>query len=196
MQPPPAPGQPEWWQDAGGNWRYSVRPEAGGGAAVAVPVPAQYPAAAAPRPCPECGRDWGLGVACQFCRQVAGFPSGIALATAGRRLSGYLLDVVLGLATLVVGWLIWSLIIYDRGQTPGKQLLGMRVVKINSGSRASWGAMFVREWLAKAVVGLAVTFTCGLGIVLYFWLLWDRDKQQLWDKIVETLVVEDQRNQL
>ena len=29
------------------------------------------------RPRPNCGRDWGTGLACQFCRQVEGLPLGV-----------------------------------------------------------------------------------------------------------------------
>lgn len=30
-----------------------------------------------------------------------------------------------------------------------------------------------------------------IGIVVNFWLLWDKDTQELWDKIVDTIVVND-----
>jgi len=36
------------------------------------------------------------------------------------------------------------------------------------------------------VAGLTV-----IGVFVYFWLLWDRDNQELWDKIVGTVVVDD-----
>ena len=36
------------------------------------------------------------------------------------------------IVTVFIGWLTWTLIVWARGQTPGKQILGMRVVKIAS----------------------------------------------------------------
>ena len=51
------------------------------------------------------------------------------LASRGRRLGAFLLEPLLFAVTLVVGWLIWSLIVYSRGQTPAKQVLKMRVIR-------------------------------------------------------------------
>ena len=176
----------EWWQDAAGHWHDTPRP-------VDVPGAGPTQPGAVGRPCPVCGREWGVGLACQGCGQVGGVAEGITAASSGRRLAGYLIDSALAIVTLLVGWLIWWAIVLGRGQTPGKQLVGIRVVRIQTGSRATWGTMFLREFVGKWMVALAAAFTCGLGFVLYFWLLWDRDRQQLWDKVVETIVVNDRR---
>jgi uncharacterized RDD family membrane protein YckC len=45
-------------------------------------------------------------------------------------------DGILVLVTLFVGYLIWALISFGGGRTPGKQLLGMRYVQLQSGQRA------------------------------------------------------------
>ncbi|TYC76495.1 RDD family protein [Streptomyces sp. CB01881] len=140
------------------------------------------------RPCPNCGRDWGQGLACQFCRQVAGLPQGVPLATPALRFGEYLLEGVLIVVTLVIGWLIWSLFAFANGQTPAKQVLGMRCVKLRTEQTATWGTMFLREAIAKPVIGLLAWVTFG---IVYFWLLWDRNTQQLWDKMVDTIVVKD-----
>ena len=55
-----------------------------------------------------------------------------------RRLGAYFLEVGLVLITLVVGYLIWLLIVMARGQTPGKQLLGLVVVHPD-GTPFGWG---------------------------------------------------------
>ena len=51
--------------------------------------------------------------------------------------------------------------------------------------------MFVREFVAKGIVGTIVTvFTLGLGwLIWYLWALWDKDSQALHDKFVSSLVV-------
>jgi len=36
------------------------------------------------------------------------------------RLAGFALDLVLRWVTMGIGWMIWSLIIWGQGQTPGK----------------------------------------------------------------------------
>jgi uncharacterized RDD family membrane protein YckC len=183
------PQAPEWWQDRGGNWHYSPRPpDAPEGAGPPVPF-------AAPLACPICGGAWGRGMSCPTCGFVEGLPQGVRLASSGRRLGGYVLEILLAIVTLFIGWLVWALVVFSRGQTPAKQLLGMRVVKIREGAHATWGSMAIREFLAKPAIGLLAAFTL-IGYVLYFWLLWDNDNQELWDKMVDTIVVTDPANAL
>lgn len=153
------------------------------------PPPMYHPA----RPCPSCGREWGVGISCQFCDQVEGLPAGVHLSSAARRFGEHLLEGVLLVFTLVIGWVIWSFLVYGKGQTPAKQLLNMRVVSLREGTKASWGRMFVREWIAKGIIGLLGALTFG---IVYFWLIWDSRKQELWDKVVGTIVVNDPHGQL
>jgi uncharacterized RDD family membrane protein YckC len=97
--------------------------------------------------------------------------------------------------TLFVGWLIWSLIVWGRGQSPGKQLLGMRVIRSDTRICVSWGRMALREIVCKGIIGLVAGVTV-VGSVLYLWLLWDDQNQELWDKMATTLVVNDSRSVL
>jgi uncharacterized RDD family membrane protein YckC len=90
--------------------------------------------------------------------------------------------------TLFVGYLIWSLIVYSRGQSPEKQLLKMRVVKLREQKSAGWGTMFLRELIAKSI--LAYLFGV-LSLILDGWILFDAKHQELWDKMCGTIVVDD-----
>jgi uncharacterized RDD family membrane protein YckC len=119
----------------------------------------------------------------------------VTLASPGKRLGAMLLDAVLASVTLGIGWLVWALIVYGRGQTPAKQLLGMRYVTVASGRGAGWGRTFLREFIVKSIVGLVASLTI-VGLLAYFWLIWDRDNQELWDKVVGTVVVDDPSKQL
>lgn len=145
------------------------------------------------RPCPSCHREWGQGVLCQACGQVDGLAVGVRVASPGKRLGAHALDTVLGVVTLYIGWLIWAFIIFGRGQTPAKQLLHMRTVHLANGEVSSWGRTFLREAIAKPIISFAAVFTFGL---LLFWLLWDKNKQELWDKMMDTVVVSDPHDQL
>lgn len=149
------------------------------------------------RRCYSCGRSWGEGRSCQYCRQVDGLPDGVALSSPLRRLGGAILDTLLAFFTLGIGWLIWSLIVYKDGQTPGKQILGMRCAILETGRPAGWGRTFCREWLAKGLLfSVLVSITFGLAAILYLWLLWDKDRQEIWDKIAGTIVVNDPDKEL
>ncbi len=112
-------------------------------------------------------------------------------SSAGRRFGAYLLDGVLSLVMLGIGWIIWLVIVAPGGQTPAKSLLGMYTVDANTGRTVGIGIMLVRELLLKGIgVYILLVMTSGLAIPLLAWLLWDRRNQQLWDKVTTTLVVD------
>src|SRR5262245_33647149 len=161
-------------------------------------APVASPQSSAGRPCPVCGRDWGSGIYCQFCNAVDGLPRDVRLATVGRRFAGYLLEILLIIVTLFIGWAIWSLIVWSRGTTPGKQLLGMRCVYLATSVRAGWGRMALREFVGKFLIMSVISlFTFGIGpLILDFMLLWTKKRQELWDMVADTIVVHDPRNEL
>jgi uncharacterized RDD family membrane protein YckC len=53
-------------------------------------------------------------------------PNGVQLASIGRRIGAWFLAIPLAIVTLGIGYLIWGLIVWGRGQTPALQVLGMR----------------------------------------------------------------------
>lgn len=71
-----------------------------------------------------------------------------------------------------------------RGQTPGKRLVGIRVIRLN-GAPITWWAAFERfgGYAAGVVTGL-------LGFAQVYW---DRNRQGVHDKISETVVVREER---
>ena len=84
------------------------------------------------------------------------------LATPAHRLGAVAVDIGLILATSFIGWGIWSLIIWGKGQTPGKNLLKIRVLNEPTGNPASWGQMLIRQvligWALAAPYLLAYSF--------------------------------------
>jgi len=46
----------------------------------------------------------------------------------------------------------------------------------------------LREFIAKPLIMILSSVTLG---IVNFWLVWDRDTQELWDKVVNTIVVSD-----
>jgi uncharacterized RDD family membrane protein YckC len=120
---------------------------------------------------------------------------GPPVSSAGRRFGAYLLDAVLILVTLFIGWLIWSLIIWSKGQSPAKSLLGMRCVRTDTGQAATWGTMALRELVGKM---LLANFTFGITtLVSAIMILSDNDRREgLWDKIANTVVVDDPEGRL
>jgi uncharacterized RDD family membrane protein YckC len=69
-----------------------------------------------------------------------------------------------------------------RGQTPGKRIAGVRVLRLD-GKPLGWWISFERFG------GYAASFSVGL--MGFFQILWDRNRQGLHDKACETVVVRD-----
>ena len=96
------------------------------------------------------------------------------------------------LAIVLIGYIVWWLIALGRGQTPGKQIMGIRVIKDN-GEPSGWAYTFLREFVIKGLlVGILLFQTLGVApLVNYLWPLWDRAEkmQTLHDKLLGTLVV-------
>lgn len=102
-----------------------------------------------------------------------------------------------GLVSRIKGWLDdlgigfgWSGLYFTaflalwKGQTPGKRLLGIRVVRLNGEPMTLWtGFERFGGYAAGLVTGL-------LGFAQVFW---DRNRQMIHDKIVETVVVREKR---
>ena len=101
-----------------------------------------------------------------------------------RRLFADILDAILFFLTLIIGYIIWWLIVLARGQTPGKQLLGIYAIK-RDGGRAGWGTMFVRE-VVKLV---AHSFVIGFLADAILLLMDDQDHRSLSDRVVGTIIV-------
>lgn len=110
---------------------------------------------------------------------ITGDPSAVAVA-------GYFW--LFGQAAFVV-WLVWAIYAATNGQSPGKQILSMYVIKAD-GTRAGFGYMLLRELLVKQFLTFFLFWlTFGIyWLIAALWCAWDRDNQCLWDKISSTYV--------
>jgi len=162
--------------------------------------------------CSSCSNELAAGLRwCAICHANTIDPRVGRLASPGRRLAAHACDGIIPLAAflgllsvvgagaatgseagaglgvlaasgLTVAYFIWALKLFARGTTPGKNALGLRVVK-ESGIAAGFGAMLCREWIGKALSSLVF----GLG---FLWILFDKDRQGWHDKLGTTYVVQ------
>jgi uncharacterized RDD family membrane protein YckC len=86
-------------------------------------------------------------------------------------------DVVALVITLAIAWMNGA-----QGQSPGKRVVGLRLVRDGDGSLIGGGMGILRE-----LAHLLDTFSLLLG---WFWPLWDKKRQTFADKIVGTVVVQ------
>jgi uncharacterized RDD family membrane protein YckC len=124
-------------------------------------------------------------------------------ATFTRRFFGDdMLESVLQVCTLGIGWLIWLAIVAPKGQTPAKQLLNIRIHDYRTGEIASAGQVWIREVGVKLVLPLAIYLTLwaaisegtgnGIsslyGLVVGIALIANDERRALWDYIAGTIV--------
>lgn len=133
----------------------------------------------------------GLGIA------AAGAPTQTYDATTGTFVDtgGNGALVAIGIVLSVIGYVgafavaLWNQV-FRQGRTGwslGKQVLGIRLVKEDTGQPMGAGMCFVRQ-LAHLLDGLP----CYLG---YLWPLWDDKKQTFADKLMSTVVVDQPKPQ-
>jgi uncharacterized RDD family membrane protein YckC len=141
-------------------------------------------AVVAPTPTPPPPATAGYAVA------AGGAVSHAPVSTAGKRFGAYLLDGLLASITLGIGWIIWSLVLWSKGtgQSPGKKLMGMRVISEATGQAAGFGTMAKRELLVKGILN-SITF--GIIFLLSVIGILGESRKGVWDKMAKTVVVDD-----
>ncbi len=137
--------------------------------------------------CPTCGVVTDAQWFCRNCGEFLRAP-GTDRAAAGlwRRFSAVLLDFLFFYLLLIIGWFIWFAFTAREGQTPGKKLLGLRVIRLD-GAIPTVGTMWLREVLIKGV--LWYTLIEILAFVSFIWAFFDKDRQTIHDKMVNTYVI-------
>jgi uncharacterized RDD family membrane protein YckC len=142
----------------------------------------------------------------------------LVLASPGHRIAAVAVDAGLNIVTFGIGWIIWSLITWASGQTPGKNLLKIRVLNSASGKPATWGQMCIRQVLIPFALGafvmipyytwvfkgfntgsvtpgiisliVCVGIYCGVYILDFAWLFGPK-KRRLIDYWAKTIVVNE-----
>lgn len=115
-------------------------------------------------------------------------PSSKAMSSPRRRARSLVLEVVLVVVTLGVGWLVWSAVLWRRGQTPAKCLMRMRCIDTRSGAAAGARTMAARELALKWVPGLA---SLGLTLMTGGLVALGERHEAVWDKLARTIVIDD-----
>ena len=148
--------------------------------------------------CTSCNADLPAGTRwCPICHTNAINPQFGRVASPSRRLGAYVLDyLVVGIVALIafatgegtvtsillIAYAIYALVLFAKGTTPGKKMLGLHVAKEN-GERAGFFTMLIREVIGKTVSGLVF----GLG---FLWIILDKESQGWHDKLMSTYVVQ------
>lgn len=113
-----------------------------------------------------------------------------ALASPGVRLGAALLNGLLFVVTLGIGYLVWTLVLWSEGTNPGKKICGLRVVKADTGRLCTFGDMLLRNFVfGSLVMGFIGTVTLYIGYLVDIFMIFGERRQRLIDKLACTLVV-------
>src|SRR5438552_9022966 len=142
--------------------------------------------------CARCDAANDARVFCVNCGLYLAGESGLVeRVTFTRRFFGsYLLEGLLAMLTLFIGWLIWFVFQAPKARTPAKSLTGLYVINLETGRAATTGEMWLREIVVKVIVISVVNVFVGIaGIVDAVWVFFDKNRQTLHDKILNQVVV-------
>lgn len=105
----------------------------------------------------------------------------------GVRFGASVLDLLLFIVTCGIGWLIWSIVLWQHATSPAKKMLGLTIVDLQTGAPATMQQMLLREGLGKTVIG---SITSGLvTLVSAVLILVTPSRQGVWDYLSKTTVV-------
>ena len=142
--------------------------------------------------CPRCNTARTESVFCIACGTFLLDPTASTFrVTFTRRFFGSsLLEGVLVLCTLIIGWFIWFAMKAKDAQTPAKSLTNLYVIDLQTGRAVGTGQMWVREIVVKFLALSAVNALVGVaGLVDGIWVFFDKDRQALHDKVLKQVVV-------
>lgn len=104
----------------------------------------------------------------------------------------YLLELVLAIVTLGIGWLIWALVVVlkNEGQTPAKKIMNQQVLIEEDGQPAGPARMiFVRGLAAGILVSIAFQLLIIPGLILIGMVFFDDQNRTFWERLSSTIVV-------
>jgi uncharacterized RDD family membrane protein YckC len=104
-------------------------------------------------------------------------------ASLKHRLAQLFLEYGLFIVTLGVGYIVWFWISLGNGQTPGKQVLKLRVYNSTNGKPAQWSHMFIRE--------LGLYFAIGIATLVPAFLLYPGALLTVFDLIYYVVILAD-----
>jgi uncharacterized RDD family membrane protein YckC len=162
------------------------------------PQPGQEQAQARGFPqAPPVPADYGYGQyagqpvpAGMFLDQESGLmlPQGTRLASRGRRIGAYFLAIPLVIITLGIGYVVWGLIVWARGQTPALQVLGMRCWRPDDNRVPGFWWMALREVVGVLLESILGIITEATSFIL---MLATRERKAIHDYVAGTVVLRD-----
>ncbi|MCH8814831.1 MAG: RDD family protein [Chloroflexi bacterium] len=143
--------------------------------------------------CPHCGASGQETLFCKGCDRYIPDPSGsLEKVTFNRRFWGtYLLEGLIVIVTLLIGWLIWLYFTAKTSQTPAKRILNVYTLDATTSEPISAGRVWVRDFVVEHLLfGWLLSFFIGLaGLIDAAFVLFDKNRRSVHDHMMNTIVV-------
>ena len=124
-----------------------------------------------------------------------------------RVLGDEILEIVLFVLTLGVGWLVWLAFVAPKGKTPAKDFVNVTIYDYRTAQRARWQQVWLREVFGKIALpvmlatGFSVLFGSAQGSTVFaaYHIMGGlagvvlEDKRTIWDYIGRTYLVYEPR---
>ena len=140
-------------------------------------------------PCPRCATpNSGIELFCTNCSlYLRDTTCTVEHVTWTRRFFGsLLLEPILIVLTLVIGWFIWLFFSAKNAQSPAKSLTSIYIISAQTGRAVGAGDVWLRDVALKIIVAGIVP---AGHLIDGIWALVDRDREAAHDKIVKSFVV-------
>jgi uncharacterized RDD family membrane protein YckC len=117
-------------------------------------------------------------------------------ASFGRRIEAFGLTLLLIVVTLVIGWLVWSVVEWRHGRTASYRLSGLRVVR-RDGTPVRLGRSVLRNGILCTLLVVPTIAACVIaGITFAFGAsppdgLFREPRAAPWDRLTGTTVVDE-----
>ena len=103
------------------------------------------------------------------------------------RFGSWLLERVLMIVTLGIGWIIWAITLRGSGQTPAKKMMNLTIWDLETNAPMTLERMIIMRGL---VGGLVAGFALPLTLyILAFMPFWDKNNRDLHDKVSRSSVI-------
>ncbi len=118
-------------------------------------------------------------------------------ASLGRRIGSLALTVVLLVATLVLGWLVWSIFEWRHGRTPSYRILGLRVVRLSDAQPIGVARSLLRSGICCSVLVVPTVIIGGVVLLCFAFGasppdgLFSQPRRAPWDVLTATTVLDE-----
>lgn len=115
-------------------------------------------------------------------------PEALPLATIGMRIWSRILESILIVVTLGIGWFIWYVVVVGRGLTPARQMLNLIVIDSQTRVPVDPLKAFVRGFVVYFILFGIILSVIPFSALIAGAFIFRESRQTLWDQLTNTVI--------